>query len=76
MSSFSSGARRSSVVRVFAHGAMDLWIDPSWCNFYGCHRNGPVLLLIMMMMMIIIALFSNPTSTLLMAKRHPTKKKM
>ena len=25
-----SEARRSSVVRAFAHGAMGRWIDPSW----------------------------------------------
>ena len=28
--SVKSGARCSSVVRVFAHGAMGRWIDPSW----------------------------------------------
>ena len=26
------GARCSSVVRVFAHGAMGCQIDPSWCG--------------------------------------------
>ena len=26
------GARSSSVVRAFAHGAMGHWIDPSWCG--------------------------------------------
>ena len=25
-----NGARCSSMVRAFAHGAMDRWIDPSW----------------------------------------------
>ena len=28
-----SGARRSSVVRAFAHGAMGRWIDPSWWTY-------------------------------------------
>ena len=28
--SISTGARCSSVVRAFAHGAMGRWIDPSW----------------------------------------------
>ena len=27
------GETCSSVVRVFAHDVMDLWIDPSWCYF-------------------------------------------
>ena len=27
---FGEGARCSSVVRAFAHGAMGSWIDPSW----------------------------------------------
>ena len=30
ISNVGPGARCSSVVRVFAHGAMGRWIDPSW----------------------------------------------
>ena len=30
--SYELGARCSSVVRAFTHGAMGRWIDPSWWN--------------------------------------------
>ena len=32
MSHFQVGARCSSMVRVFAHGAIGRWIDPSWVD--------------------------------------------
>ena len=33
------GVRCSSMVRVFAHGAMGHWIDPSWCSTTVCNKG-------------------------------------
>ena len=37
--SLTEGARRSSVVRAFAHGAMGRRIDPSWLSHWAISRS-------------------------------------